>query len=77
VTVLKGLKNNEARNIAKNSSSLAVLMVLLTDTFWPLVKQTNLYYQQYGDKQAGHSPFPDTMWPDIMSFLCYSCTAGT
>jgi hypothetical protein len=51
----KGLKNSEALHINKYSSPLAVLMQFFTEIFQLLVEQTNLYYQQHLDRQAGPS----------------------
>jgi hypothetical protein len=51
----KGLKNSEAPHINKDSLPLSVLMLFFTDIFLLLVEQTNLYYQQHLDRQAGPS----------------------
>jgi hypothetical protein len=65
----KGLKNREAPHINKDSSPLTVLMLFFTEIFQLLVEQTNLYYQQHFDRQAGPSRrLPDIMLPDIMTF---------
>jgi hypothetical protein len=57
----KGLKNSEAPHINKDSSPLAVFMLFFTDIFLLLVEQTNLYYQQHLDRQAG----PSRQLPDL------------
>jgi hypothetical protein len=73
----KGLKNNEAPHINKDSSPLAVLMLFFTEIFSLLVEQTNLYYQQHLDKQAGPSRrLPDITLPDIMTFTALSLQMG-
>jgi hypothetical protein len=46
-------KKSEAPHINKDRSPLAVLMLFFTDIFLLLVEQTNLYYQQHWDGQAG------------------------
>jgi hypothetical protein len=60
----KGLKNSEAPHINKDSSPLSVLMLFFTHIFQLLVEQTNLYYQQHLDRQAG----PSRRLPDMMTF---------
>jgi len=65
----KGLKNSEVLHINKDSSPLAVLMLFFTEIFQLLVEQSNLYYQQHLDRQAGPSHWlPDITLPDIMTF---------
>jgi hypothetical protein len=65
----KGLKNSESLHINKDSSPLAVLMLFFTEIFLLLVEQTNLYYKQLMDRQAGPSRrLPDIMLPDILTF---------
>jgi len=51
----KGLKNAKALHINKDSSPVAVLMLFFTEIFQLLVEQSNLYYQQHLDRQAGPS----------------------
>jgi len=73
----KGLKNSEASHINKDSSPLAVLMLFFTEIFLQLVEQTNLYYQQHLDRQAGPScQLPDTTLPDIMTFTALALQMG-
>jgi hypothetical protein len=66
----KGVKSSEAPHINKASSPLAVLMLFFTEIFQLLVEQTNIYYQQNLDTQAGPSRrLPDITLPDIMTFI--------
>ena len=58
------------RNINKDSSTLALLMLFFTDIFLLLVEQTNLYYQQHLDRQAR----PSRRHKDIH---CLSSADGT
>jgi hypothetical protein len=51
----RGVKNSEAPYINKDSSPLSMLMLFFTQSFQILVEQTNLYYQQHLDRQAGPS----------------------
>jgi len=51
----KGVKKSEAPHINKDSSPLSVLMLFFTEIFHLLVEQTNLYYEQFLDRQAGPS----------------------
>jgi hypothetical protein len=53
VSPAKGVKRSEAPNINKDSSPLSVLMLFFTEIFCLLVEQTNMYYQQHLDRQAG------------------------
>ena len=46
----KGVKKSEAPHTNKHSSPLSVLMLFV---FHLLVEQTNMYYQQHLDRQAG------------------------
>ena len=50
----KGVKKSETPHINKDSSPLSVLM-FFTEIFHLLVEQTNVYYQQHLDRQAGPS----------------------
>ena len=68
----KGLKNSEAPHTNKHSSPLSVLMLFFTKIFLLLVEQTNLYYQQHLDRQAGHS----CRLSDIMTFIALSLQMG-
>jgi len=73
----KGLKNSEAPHINKDSSPLAVLMLFFTEIFSLLVEQTNLYYPQHLDRQAGPSrQLPDITLPDIMTFTALALQMG-
>jgi hypothetical protein len=56
----KSVKKSEASHINKDSSSLSVLL-FFTEIFHLLVEQTNLYYQQHLDRQAG----PSCRLPDL------------
>ena len=51
----KGVKKSETPHINKDSSPLSVLMLFFTEIFHLLVEETNMYYQQHLDRQAGHS----------------------
>jgi len=68
----KGLKNSEAPHINKDSPPLSVLMLFFTEIFLLLVEQTNLYYQQHLDRQAG----PSRRLPDIMTFTALALQMG-
>jgi len=73
----KGLKNTEALHINKDSSPLAVLMLFFTEIFQLLVLQSNVYYQQHLDRQAGPSHrLPDITLPDIMTFTALAVQMG-
>jgi len=73
----KRLKNSEAPHINKDSSPLAVSMLFFTKIFSLLVEQTNLYYQQHLDRQAGPSRrLPDITLPDN-DIHCLSSADGT
>jgi hypothetical protein len=58
----KGVIKSEAPHINKDSSPLPVLKLFFTENFHLLVEQTNVYYQQHLDRQAG----PSRHLPDIM-----------
>jgi len=63
----KGVKKSESPHINKDSTLLYVLMLFCTDIFRLLVEQTNLYYQQHLDRQAGPScRLPDVTLPGMM-----------
>jgi hypothetical protein len=73
----KGLKNSEALHINKDSSPLAVLIQFFAEIFQLLVEQSNLYYQQHLDRQAGPSRrLPDITLPDIMTFTALALQMG-
>ena len=62
----KGVKKSEAPHINKDSSPLSVLMLFFTEIFHLLVEQTNVYYQQHLDRQAGPSRrLPDVTLPEL------------
>ena len=66
----KGLKRSEAPHMNKDSSPLSVLMLYFTEIFHLLVEQTNLYYQQHLDREAGPSRrLSDITLPDKMTFI--------
>ena len=73
----KGVKKCEAPHINKDSSSLSVLMLFFTEIFHLLVVQTNVYYQQHLDRQAG----PSRRLPDITlldtTFVAVALQIGT
>jgi hypothetical protein len=71
------LKNSEAPHINKDSSPIAVLMLFFTEIFQLLVEQSNLYYQQHLDRQAGPSRrMPNIMLPYIMTFTALALQMG-
>ena len=73
----KGVKKSEAPHINKDSSPLSVLMLFFTEIFHLLVEQTNLYYQQHLDSQAGPTPLlPDVTLPDMMTFIALALQMG-
>ena len=73
----KGLKNSEAPHINKDSSLLYLLMLFFIQIFQLLAEQTNLYYQQHLDRQAGPSRrLPDITLPDIMTFTALALQVG-
>jgi hypothetical protein len=50
-------------------TSTKTAMLFSTEIFQLLVEQTNLYYQQHWDRQAGPShQLPDVTLPDMMTF---------
>jgi len=59
----KGVEKCEAPHINKDSSPLSVLILFFTEIFHLLVEQTNVYYQQHLDRQAG----PSRQLPDMMT----------
>jgi len=77
VSPAKGVKKSEAPHINKDSSPLSVLMLFFTEIFHLLVEQTNVYYQQHLDRQAGPSRrLPDITVPDMMTFIALALQMG-
>jgi len=73
----KGMKKSEAPHINKDSSPLSVLMLFFTEIFHLLVEQTNLYYEQFLDRQARPSRrLPDITLPDMMTFIALALQMG-
>jgi len=73
----KRCEKSEAPNINKDSSPWSVLMLFFTEIFHLLVEQTNVYYQQHLDRQAGPSHrLPNITVPDE-DFCCLSSADGT
>jgi len=71
------VKKGEAPHINKDSSPLSVLMLFFTEIFHLLVEQTNVYYQQHLDRQAGPSRrLPDITLPDMMTFIALALQMG-
>jgi len=71
------VKKSEAPHINKDSSPLSVLLFLFTEIFHLLVEQTNVYYQQHLDGQAGPSRrLPDITLPDMMIFVALALQMG-
>ena len=71
-----GPAKNVAPHINKDSSPLSVLM-FFTEIFHLLVEQTNVYYQQHLDRQAGPSRrLPDITLPDMMTFVALALQMG-
>ena len=71
------MKKSEAPHINKDSSPLSVLMLFSTEIFHLLVEQTNLYYDQFLDRQAGPSHWlPDIILPDMMTFIALALQMG-
>jgi hypothetical protein len=71
----------EAKKIKLNetaiSKSLAVLILFFAEIFSLLVEQTNLYYLQQLDRQAGPSRrLPDITLPDIMTYTALALQMG-
>jgi len=76
VSPAKGMKKSEAPHINKDSSPLSVLM-FFTQIFHLLVEQTNVYYQQHLDRQAGSSHrLSDITLPDMMTFIALALQIG-
>src|SRR5215510_9810950 len=73
----KGVKKCEAPHINKDSSPLSVLMLFFTEIFHLLVKQTNVYYQQHLDRQAGpNRRLSDITLPDMTTFTALALQMG-
>jgi len=70
VSPAKGVKKSEAPHVNKDSSLLSVLMLFFTEISHLLVEQTNLYYEQFLDRQSGPSRrLPDITLPHMMTFI--------
>ena len=73
----KRCEKSEAPHINKDSSPLSVLMLFFTEMFHLLVEQTNLYYEQFLDRQAGPSRrLPDITLPDMIIFIALALQMG-
>jgi len=71
------VKRSEAPHINIDSSPLSVLMLFFTELFHLLVEQTNMYYQQHLDRQAGPGcQLPDITLPDMMTFVALALQVG-
>ena len=71
------MKKSEAPHINKDSSPLSLLILFFTEIFYLLVEQTNVYYQQHLDRQAGPSHWlPDITLPDLMTFITLPLQMG-
>ena len=71
------MKKSEAPYINKESLPLSVLMLFFTEIFHLLVEQTNLYYQQHLDRQAGPScRLLDIVLLDMMTFVALALQMG-
>ena len=71
----KDVEESEAPHINKDSS-LSVLM-FFTEIFHLLVEQTNLYYEQFLDRQAGPSHrLPDITLPAMMTVIALALQMG-
>ena len=54
-----------------------VEMLFFTEIFHLLLEQTNLYYKQFLDRQAGPScRLPDITLPDMMTFIALALQMG-
>ena len=70
------MKKSDASRINTDSSPLSVL-VFLTEIFYLLVEQSNVYYKQHLDGQAGPSRrLPDITLPDRMTFVALALQMG-
>ena len=71
------MKKSEASHINKDSSPMSVLLMFFTEIFHLLFEQTNVYYQQNLDRQAGPSHrLPDVILPDMMTFVALALQMG-
>jgi len=71
------VKKSEAPHINKDSLPLSVLLLFFTEIFPLLVEQTNVYYHQHLDGQAGPScRLPDIMLLDMMIFVALALQMG-
>jgi len=71
------VKKSDTPHINKDSSPLSVLMLFFTENFHVLVEKTNLYYEQFLDRQAGPSRrLPDIMLPDMMTYIALALQMG-
>jgi len=71
------VKKSEASHINKDSSPMSVLLMFFTEIFHLLFEQTNVYYQQNLDRQAGPSHrLPDVILPDMMTFVALALQMG-
>jgi len=51
--------------------------MFFTEIFYLLVEQTNLYYEQFLDRQAGPScQLPDITLPDMTTFIALALQMG-
>ena len=72
----KRCEKSQAPHINKDSSPLSVLM-FFTEIFHLLVEQTNLYYKQFLDRQAGPSRrLLDITLPDMTTFIALALQMG-
>jgi len=54
-----------------------VLILFFTEIFHLLFEQTNVYYQQYLDRQARPSPrLPDITLPEMVTFVALALQMG-
>ena len=72
----KRCEKSEAPHINKDSSPLSVLM-FFTDNFRLLVEQTNVYYLQHLDREAGRTRrLPDITLTHMMTFVVLALQMG-
>jgi len=71
------VKKSDTPHTNKDSSSLSVLTLFFTEIFHLLVEQTNVYYQQQLNRQAGPSrQLPDITLLDMMTFVALALQMG-
>ena len=71
------MTKSEAPHISKDSSPPSVLILFFTEIFYMLVEQTNIYYQQHLDRQAGPSCLlAGIKLPDMMTFVALALQMG-